>query len=278
MSNQLIREPEFAGSFYPSNPDKIARYLEGVLLDAREAHGTKHSPIEAQACFVPHAGWMYSGECAAKTLAMLEIPDNVILLHTKHTAHGSPMSIAPHDGWRTPLAVTPAAREIGDKLAKLGPAQYDAVAEDGEHAGEVVLPFLQMLNKDLRVCVVSVAHVKKPELAKLGQALAQVCREVGESNVLMVASTDMNHYESKQRTEKLDDLALEQMEKMDPDGLIDTVNKHNISMCGAAATAAMLHACKALGCTELVVVDHTDSSETSGDRDEVVGYASGYVV
>jgi len=275
MASRLIREPQFHGSFYPSSAEKLTHYLERVLLDERDDGAAL---IKAQGCFVPHAGYMYSGECAARTLARIEVPDNVILLHTKHTPQGRSLAISPHDAWRTPIAITPVARELADALNQHSPARYDAVAEEGEHAGEVVLPFLQMLNSDLRVCVISVANASKPDIRALGEAIAKVTHDFGESDVLIVASTDMNHYESKARTQKLDDIALEQMEKLDPDGLLDAVKKHSISMCGAAATAAMMHACIKLGCKELVVVDHTDSSETSGDFDEVVGYASGYMV
>ena len=275
MPSAPTRRAEFAGSFYPSDEGKLSRFLERLLLDHRPDDGAL---IHAQGCFVPHAGYMYSAECAAATLAKIEIPDIAVLLHTKHTPQGKPLSISTYTAWETPLGRTPVSKRIADLLNTLGPAKYDETAEEGEHAAEVVLPFLQMLNRDLEVCVISVAGVDNATAKALGRSVAAACKEVGDSDVLIVSSTDMNHYESRIRTEKLDDIALEQMEKMNPDGLLDAVRANKISMCGASATAVMLHACIELGCKECVVVDHTDSADASGDYERVVGYASGYVI
>ncbi|MCK6438803.1 MAG: AmmeMemoRadiSam system protein B [Planctomycetes bacterium] len=271
MSQASVRNPRFAGLFYPEDERELHDFVERMLVAYVPPSKTT---LACRGCFVPHAGYIYSGECAAKTFALVEIPDDVIILHTKHVREGPPLAISHYDYWRTPLGMVPRAADIAGELAQIGPAKPDTLAEDEEHAGEVVLPFLQMLNNSVRVCVVAVAHLDKTTLKQFGQSLAEVC---GKRDTLIVASTDMNHYASRKDTERLDDIALERMEALDPDGLMDVVNANHISMCGAAATAAMMHACIALGCDELVVVDHCDSGDASGDYERVVGYASGYI-
>ena len=274
MTISAVRPAQFAGQFYPDDKAELTHYLERILLDHVPEGG---EVLNAQGCFVPHAGYVFSGECAARTLALIDIPDTVIILHTKHVSFGPTLSISPYGTWETPLGPTPIASKIASRLDQLGPAKFDENAEEGEHAAEVVLPFLQMLNKEVRCCVISVGRIDNDETKILGSSIAQVCKEFDEREILILASTDMNHYASKIETEKLDDIALEKMEEMDPSALLEVVKKNSISMCGACATAAMMHACKELGSEELVVVNHCTSGDVNGDYDQVVGYASGYV-
>ena len=146
------------------------------------------------------------------------------------------------------------------------------VAHEREHSLEVQLPFLQRIAGDFRFVPVVLATDRYGAMEELGRAVAQVVKAQSEP-VLVIASSDMNHYESDAITRVKDERAIERILALDPRGLYDTVRSEGISMCGYAATVAMLVAVRELGAKEATLVRYATSGDVTGDRDEVVGYA-----
>src|SRR6202011_3885304 len=109
-------------------------------------------------------------------------------------------------------------------------------------------------------------------LEKLGEAVADVLRAQDEP-VLIVASSDMNHYENDRITRVKDYKAIDRILALDPRGLYDVVTQEDISMCGFGPAVVMLTATKRLGATSADLVGYATSGDVSGDRDTVVGYA-----
>jgi AmmeMemoRadiSam system protein B len=267
----VIRPPAVAGSFYPSDPGELARQIDDFTIGGAEK-------ILARGCIVPHAGYIYSGHVAGAVYASLRIPTRCILLGPRHIPRGEPLAILTEGSWQTPLGEAHIDTALAAALARACPRlREDPVAHQREHSIEVQIPFLQRLvGEGLRFVPVVLATDRIPVIEELGHAVAQAISAEPEP-VLVIASTDMNHYENESITREKDHLAIERILALDPRGLYDTVRFGEISMCGYAATVAMLIAMRDLGGKEAQLIRYATSGEITGDRDQVVGYA-GFIV
>ncbi|MGA8367373.1 MAG: AmmeMemoRadiSam system protein B [Candidatus Acidiferrales bacterium] len=274
----MIRPPAVAGRFYPSDPRELARQVDQYSQPSASARVEK---FRARGCLVPHAGYMYSGRVAGAVYSSLQIPARVILLGPRHFPRGEPMAILTEGSWQTPLGEARIDSALAEELARACPRlREDAVAHEQEHSLEVQLPFLQRLAGDFRFVPVVLAVDRYPALEELGRAVAQVvaaheAQAAGgeDAPVLVIASSDMNHYESDAITRAKDRRATDRILALDPRGLYDTVRNEGITMCGYAATVAMLVAVRELGAKEAQLVRYATSGDVTGERNEVVGYA-----
>lgn len=267
MGTALIRHPAVAGHFYPRNPDELR-------AEIRSYTSVDPHPIPALGCVVPHAGYMYSGHVAGAVYSRLELTPRIILMCPNHTGMGSPLSIMSEGEWETPLGNAAIDSEIGRELkSHLQFLTEDAHAHRSEHAAEVQLPFLQTrLGGKLSFVPIAVGTGRIDALVALGQAIAETIAAL-EQRVLIIASSDMNHYESDVVTREKDAKAIEQVLKLDARGLYDVVTTENITMCGFGPAVAMLTAAKFLGATRAELIKYATSGDISGDRNAVVGYA-----
>jgi AmmeMemoRadiSam system protein B len=262
----MIRPPAVAGRFYPNELARLNEELD-IFLAARAQR------IRAQACLVPHAGYKYSGHVAGVVYNRMEIPSRVILLGPRHFPRGAPLAILSDGAWQTPLGLAPIDRPLAEKIMRTCPLlREDAVAHSGEHSLEVQLPFLQRLAPSFTFVPIVIGSVQYAELEALGHAIAEVIGSEQEP-ILMVASSDMNHYESDAVTRVKDRKAIDRILALDPRALFDTVRDEDISMCGYGAAVAMLTAVRQMGATRAELVRYATSGESSGDLQEVVGYA-----
>jgi MEMO1 family protein len=274
----MIRPPAVAGRFYPSDSRELARQVDEYSQPSAAARAKR---LPARGCLVPHAGYMYSGHVAGAVYSSLQIPERLILLGPRHFPRGEPMAILTEGSWQTPLGEARIDSALAAELARACPRlREDAVAHEREHSLEVQLPFLQRLAGDFRFVPVVIAVDRYSLLEELGRAVAQVvaahaAQAAGaeDARVLVIASSDMNHYESDAITREKDHRAMDRVLALDPRGLYDTVRNEEISMCGYAATVAMLIAVRELGAKEAQLVRYATSGDATGDRDEVVGYA-----
>jgi AmmeMemoRadiSam system protein B len=261
-----IRQPAVAGAFYPSEPAKLARDVLRFL-------GPGDSSGPALGAVVPHAGYVYSGPVAGAVYAHLAIPRSAVVLCPNHTGRGAPAALDPSEAWRTPLGDVPLARRLADRLLALAPSlEEDGEAHRREHSLEVQLPFLQTRRPDVEIVPVCLGAPSLPLCREVGEALGEIVLEE-EEPPLLLASSDMNHYESRHVGRAKDDLALSRIEKVDPEGLFETVLDRAISMCGFLPATALLFAARALGRSEARVVARRDSGDETGDDSSVVGYA-----
>jgi MEMO1 family protein len=263
----MIRPPAVAGRFYPSNAEE----LSGQIARCVAADAPK---IAARACVVPHAGYMYSGHVAGAVYAALQIPPRCILLGPRHFPRGEAFAILAEGSWRTPFGNARIDSELAIECMRACPRlRDDFVAHEREHSLEVQIPFLQQLVPDFQFVPIVLGVDRFPVLEELGHAIAQVVSAHAPERVLVIASTDMNHYENDAITRVKDERAIARILALDARGLYDTVRNEGISMCGYAATTAMLVAMLDLGATNVELVRYATSGDITGDRDEVVGYA-----
>jgi AmmeMemoRadiSam system protein B len=216
---------------------------------------------------------MYSGHVAGAVYARLELPKRYIILCPNHTGVGEPLAIMSEGSWHTPLGNvaidTPLAKALMSRFPLLS---EDEIAHRAEHALEVQLPFLQELAGDFKFVPITVGTGRFDALSALGITLAEIIKQEAE-RVLIVASSDMNHYEPDAPTRVKDRKAIDKVLALDPKGLFDTIVKEDISMCGFGPTVAMLTAANRLGAKSAQLIKYATSGDVSGDLDQVVGYA-----
>jgi MEMO1 family protein len=275
MATTILRHPAVAGRFYPGDPDDLRTEARGYLS---QASFINPAPLRALGCIAPHAGYMYSGHVAGAVFARVEVPRRCIVMCPNHTGVGRPLAIMSEGGWQTPLGDVPIDAELAGALKARFPAlQEDSSAHRGEHAAEVELPFLLLRQPELRFVPIALGTGQFEVLEQLGNALADVIATQSDP-VLIVASSDMNHYESDAVTRVKDHRAIERILTLDPRGLFDVVTQQDISMCGFGPAVAMLTAARQLGAKSAELVKYATSGDVSGDRNMVVGYAGIVVV
>jgi AmmeMemoRadiSam system protein B len=270
MAATILRHPAVAGRFYPGDADELRAEARGYLARAMEA---KQAPVPALGCIAPHAGYMYSGHVAAAVFARVIVPRRCVVLCPNHTGMGRALAIMGEGAWETPLGQVPIDGGLAHSLKERFPAlQEDSAAHRAEHAAEVELPFLMLRQAELSFVPIALGTSQFEVLEQLGQALADVIGAQGDA-ILIVASSDMNHYESDAITRVKDHRALKRILALDPRGLHEVVTQQNISMCGFGPAVVMITAARQLGAKSAELVKYATSGDVSGDRDLVVGYA-----
>jgi len=264
----MVRLPAVAGRFYPSDPAELT-----VLLQKYAQADSGTAPVRAKACLVPHAGYVYSGHVAGAVYARIALPKRFLILGVRHYPRGEPAALVSSGTWRTPLGDAPIDEALAAALAKACPLlSEDTVAHSQEHSLEVQLPFLQLLAPDFTFVPVALGTVRFQDLVTIGEAMARVLLAVREE-VLLLTTSDLNHYEDDASTRVKDRKAIAQLLARDPRGLFDTCRNENISMCGLGPAVAALTALNALGARKSELVKYATSADVSGDRDAAVGYA-----
>lgn len=275
MATTILRRPAVAGLFYPDDPDDLRAEALAYLSQAGD---TNQPPLRAFGCIAPHAGYMYSGHVAGAVFARVEVPKRCIVMCPNHTGMGRALAIMSEGAWQTPMGQVAIDAELAAALKTRFPAlQEDSEAHRAEHAAEVELPFLLLRQPELKFVPIAIGTAQVEVLEQLGKALGDVIA-TQEDPVLIVASSDMNHYESDAVTRAKDHRAIERILSLDPRGLFDVVTQQNISMCGFGPAVAMLTAARKLGAKSAELVKYATSGDISGDRETVVGYAGVVVV
>lgn len=262
----MIRPAAVAGRFYPAEPRALVRQIDECVFAAT-------GKIRARAIIVPHAGYVYSGRVAGAVYGAIAMPSKFILLGPRHFPRGERFAILSDGAWQTPLGQAridaPLAAALKEKFPLL---REDAVAHAAEHSLEVQLPFLQRLVSDFTFVPIVIGTDRFDALEMLGRAVADIVRAQNE-NVLIVASSDMNHRESDAVTRVKDRKAIDAILALDARSLYDTVRRESISMCGYGPAVAMITAVKELGSTNAELLRYATSGGVNGDLDDVVGYA-----
>jgi AmmeMemoRadiSam system protein B len=261
----MSRQPVVADRFYVGDPVLLQQSLDRYIPGDQEKK-------KAFAVIVPHAGYVYSGGVAGETFSRVEIPENVIILGPNHHGTGASLAVGQED-WLMPMGAVPLATGLAAELVRKSECfTADDLAQQNEHSLEVQVPFLQYFQDNLRIVPIVVSHITFTRCQQAARELVRAMKRFARPT-LLVASTDMSHYESRQKASAKDHLALEKISALDPEGLYDTVLFNRISMCGFIPTTIVLLAALELGAQRAELVRYTDSGEASGDTSQVVGYA-----
>jgi len=264
-----MRAPAVAGYFYPSNRKELEKMLASFFEKARKEVKEKEKVIGIVA---PHAGYIYSGLTAAYAYASLpkNLKKTIIVIGPNHTGYGSEVSVYPSGKWKTPLGEVEVDSEFVKELLKnCKIAEEDEAAHTYEHSIEVQLPFLQFLYgnefKIVPICLMN----QSPEVA---ECLANALIKSGK-DFLLVASSDLNHYESYEVTRRKDTELINSIISLDVKKFYTTLKNLNISACGYGAIATLMSLMKNLN-GKIELLRHSTSAEVSKDYSAVVGYGA----
>lgn len=270
MEAAQVRSPAVAGRFYPRNRDALLHEVDQYL---KRESPDEETITTAVGCVVPHAGYMYSGPVAGAVYRLLPPRTRYVILGPNHWGRGAPLAVMLSGAWLTPIGEIRLDTELANNICeKCSLLTEDPEAHSGEHSLEVQLPFLQRQSGVFTLVPIAIGLVDFPSLAVLGRAVAGAARN-SEEPVLIIASSDMNHYEPEDITRQKDEKAIEKILNLDPVGLLEVIRDNNISMCGYAPTIAMLIAAKELCARDARLIKHATSADTGGGSDSVVGYA-----
>ncbi len=268
MEQFKVRKPAVAGHFYPSASDELSKQIAGFI----DKNATQ---LDVRACMLPHAGYLYSGQVAAQTISRVKIKEHIILLGPNHTGYGADFSIMTDGAWETPLGEIKIDTDLAKQMLK-GPSQFreDEIAHRFEHSLEVELPLLQFFRSDFKMVPVTIASSDAKALKEAGIKIASAIKQSRiQDTTLIIASSDMTHYEPEELARKKDTEAIEAILELNEVKLVEKVSRLNISMCGWAPVLVMITAAKSLGAKGAKLIKYQTSGDTTGDTSSVVGYA-----
>ena len=262
----MTRRPVVAGQFYPASASELKAMIKEMVKEdvAKE---------EVIGLVSPHAGYIYSGPVAGATISRVKLKDTFIIIGPNHTGAGKPLSIMTEGSWETPLGEVEIDAELGKKI--LADSKYleeDDRAHLFEHSIEVQLPFLQYFKPDFKLVPIIFGHPSGAIYKEVGKEIAGAVKALGREVVIM-ASSDMSHYEPQESAQKKDTQAIGAMLNLDEDELLKRVDEFNITMCGYAPAVSLIVAAKELGASGAELVKYQTSGDVTGDFSSVVGYA-----
>ena len=268
------RKPAVAGAFYPGDRIALKNMVDSLLALAPE----NKDDIRPAAVVSPHAGYVYSGATAAYGYKLLEGRQysTVVIVGPSHHVGFNGCAVYNRGKWITPLGDVEVDSALADLLCSKDKTVYTGTVEHrSEHSIEVQVPFLQRVLKDFKVVPIEMGYQSESTIYALADALAETLQ--GRDDVLLVASTDLSHYFSREEAKKFDSYSISFIEKMDGKGLASKLQSDKVKMCGGGPVAAVLMACKKMGLTGVKILKYDDSGTSSGDLSRVVGYVSAVV-
>ena len=270
-----IRPAAVAGSWYPGSADRLARDVDDYV--ARAQVEERDAPI---AIVAPHAGLKYSGPVAAYAYRAVRAGSYgaAALVGPSHFVGFSGVSIWPRGAWQTPFGAVRVAEDLARRIAAVSADVVEHPPAHGrEHSLEMQLPFLAHLLPDVPIVPMVMGDQDRETAFALGDALASAIanRTVAEGTagrVLLIASSDLSHYEDASTAQTMDAVVLREVERLDADGLMRALEREPHHACGGGPIVAVLHAARRLGATRGRVLKYGDSGDVSGDKSSVVGY------
>ncbi len=275
-----VRRPCQAGAFYAGTAESLKRQIENCFLHelgpGKIPEVVETGPRRVIGLVCPHAGYMFSGPVAAHAYYKLALdgkPDVVVLFGPNHTGYGSGLAVMNEGFWRTPLGDIEIDGELADQIVRESRiVDVDDSAHRFEHSIEVQLPFLQYLyGSAFKIVPVCFLMQDLSSAREVGKAVATV---LAEKNAVIIASSDMTHYEPQESAERKDKMVLEAVEAMDEAKFYSVIEAHRVSACGYGPIAALITAAKILGAKEAKLLCHKTSGDVIGDYSSVVGYAA----
>jgi AmmeMemoRadiSam system protein B len=275
-----VRRPSQAGAFYAGTAEALKRQIEECFLHKLGPGSlpkvVKSDSREVVGLVSPHAGYMYSGPVAAHAYYRLALdgePDFVVLFGPNHTGYGSGLAVMNEGFWRTPLGDVEIDGELANQIVHESRiVDVDDSAHRFEHSIEVQLPFLQFLyGSKFKIVPICFLMQDLSSAREVGQAVAKV---LAGKNAVIIASSDMTHYEPQKNAERKDKTVLEAVEGMDETRFYSVIEAHHASTCGYGPIAALITAAKILGAKEAKLLSYKTSGDVTGDYSSVVGYAA----
>lgn len=267
----MVREAAVIGYFYPNGLNNITDFIDSLGVIPPE------KKIDAFGIISPHAGYVYSGKTAYTGFSNIKIKKTVIIIGPNHTGAGAAYSVLDRGyysfgDFKVEINKELASAIIGEEGS---PFVADDLAHSREHSVEVQIPLIYNLTKDFKIVPIVVSLIKRSDIEPAAAAIYNAIKKLSlTDDVLIVASTDMTHYESSESAKAKDSIAIKEILDMNPDGLYDKVIGHRISMCGFVPVTIMLKVAILAGKNHARLLSYTNSGDITGDYSNVVGYSS----
>jgi AmmeMemoRadiSam system protein B len=278
--NPKIRSPTQSGSFYESSVESLRNQIDRCFLH-KFGPGSLPTVNEKGYCNLiglisPHAGYMFSGPIAAHAYYALASnckPETVIILGPNHTGYGSAVSLVNNGFWQTPLGNVEIDSEIANSIAKKSQIiDVDELAHRFEHSIEVQLPFLQYLyGSDFKFVPICFQLQDMTTILEIGKVLAEILLT---KKVVIIASSDMTHYQPQKTATSKDLEALRAVEELKVKRFYSLLELRGITACGYGPIATMMAVTKELHGKEAKLLCYKTSGDITGDYSSVVGYAA----
>ncbi len=265
-----IRRSILAGSWYPGQPQTLRGDIETYFRNVPD----REIPGRVIGIVAPHAGYVYSGQVAAHAYNLIRDAsyEKVIVISPSHRMHFDGVAIWRGAGYETPLGVTPVDQELAEALlAADGPVAEIPAAHAQEHSLEIQLPFLQVALGDFTFVPLVMGTQDERTCRRLAEVIAGA---VAGQRTLVVGSSDLSHFHSHTEAVRLDSVVLDHLKNFEPDGLLRDLARRNCEACGGGPAATTMMAARALGADRAELLKYANSGDVTGDRREVVGYAS----
>jgi AmmeMemoRadiSam system protein B len=267
---QAVRRTSVAGKWYPDNPARLVSELDAYLARAR----VDEPPRPLRAIIAPHAGLMYSGPVAAYAYAAARRAHcrALVMVGPSHFVPFSGVSIWPGGSWDTPLGPVMVDTELAAAITSEWPHVVDLPAAHGrEHSLEMQLPFVAHLLPGVPIVPLVMGQQTRETAFALGAAISRAVA-AHAPDALLVASSDLSHYEDAATAISLDRVVIQHVESLDAEGLMDAIVEEPRHACGGGPMVSVIEAARKLGATEARLLQYADSGDVSGDKSSVVGY------
>ncbi|MGE5429915.1 MAG: AmmeMemoRadiSam system protein B [Syntrophomonadaceae bacterium] len=269
----IVRPPAVAGMFYPADERKLKDEIRLLL----EASGNEEIPAgNVTAIVVPHAGYIYSGRTAAYAYNMIRNKgyETVVVISPSHREYFPGVSVYSGDAYKTPLGIIPVNKKMREELTKDAKLIFQGVeGHRQEHALEVQLPFLQIVLKDFDILPIVIGDQKEPYLNELSDRLSKAVND----KTLIVASSDLSHFHTKEQADRLDSVVEKRISQFDYKTLLRDLDHNNCEACGGGPIVAAMRTADLLNVKKAKVLNRSDSGDVTGDNSEVVGYLSAVI-
>ncbi|MDH3890028.1 MAG: AmmeMemoRadiSam system protein B [candidate division Zixibacteria bacterium] len=267
----LERPPVVAGAFYPADSTSLDSMVRDHLRSVRARQDIDGAIV---AMIVPHAGLIYSGAIAAHCYKLLEGSEvnKVVLCGPSHRYPFQGASVyGAGIEWRTPLGLVSCDDELCEAVVRHDGVNVVPAAHNREHSLEVQLPYLQTVLPGVRIVPIAIGHQTERGIGTLATALESL---EYDTQTIMVASTDWQHYRPVSVGAPMDSLGIDCLLDLDPTRLASLLASGEVEMCGGGAAVAVTRAAMAKGANRAQLLRYGDSGEQTGDKKSVVGYAA----
>ena len=279
-SNAKKRPPAVAGMFYPDSPKELKSLIDQSFRNTRFGPGKSppsHSKRRIYGIVSPHAGYVYSGAVAANGFYEISSTDyqDVIMVGPNHYGIGSGVATMQGGSWETPLGQVQVNSDLAMQVSKKsGITDFDDDAHSRDHCLEVQLPFLQYIKDGFRIVPIVLRMQDIDTAFDLGKAMADTVAEQGVDSTLLIASSDLTHYEPNGEAHRKDGELIKAILTLDVNKFYAVLERLDVSACGYGAIASIMVAARNLGASKGELLKYATSGDVTGDASAVVGYSS----
>lgn len=274
------RAPAVAGMFYPENPKDLRQLIDQSFRDPRFGPGRQPPSSGKRKIYglvSPHAGYVYSGTVAANGFFEISSLDfqNVVMVGPNHYGIGKGVAIMRSGVWQSPLGDVEINSQLAEEIAsRSATSDFSDSSHTKDHCLEVQIPFLQYIRQKIQIVPIVLIMQDIDTAFDLGKAIAETVSERAGESTLLIASSDLTHYEPNEDAHRKDNELIKTVLDLDVYKFYSVLERLNVSACGYGAIASIMVAAKSLGATKGELLRYATSGDVTGDKRAVVGYSS----